>query len=213
MDSKKLNYILGTLLIISVCFSGFLYGKESKLGIKANATKFTNLEVTGELQTADLTVTDDVAITDDVTIGGDLTITGATLSKMSINKVANTATTTVSSTLTSADAGKTFFVTSVSSTEYYLPASNTASGLNYKFVVGGALTGDLVIKTHAAEKVIEGALIVAGAVVDCEAEHTITFVSDGENVGDYVELYSDGTYWYIGDSGALTGSKLTCTNS
>lgn len=207
MDSKKLNYILGILLIISVCFSGFLYGKESKLGIKANATKFTNLEVTGELQTADLTVTDDV------TIGGDLTITGATLSKMSINKVANTATTTVSSTLTSADAGKTFFVTSVSSTEYYLPASNTASGLNYKFVVGGALTGDLVIKTHAAEKVIEGALIVAGAVVDCAAEHTITFVSDGENVGDYVELYSDGTYWYIGDSGALTSSKLTCTDS
>lgn len=207
MDSKKLNYILGTLLIISVCFSGFLYGKESKLGIKANATKFTNLEVTGELQTADLTVTDDVAI------GGDLTVTGATLSKQSVTKVANTVTTTVSSTLTSADAGKTFFVTSVSSTEYYLPASNTASGLNYKFVVGGALTGDLVIKTHAAEKVIEGTLLVAGAVVDCAAEHTITFVSDGENVGDYVELYSDGTYWYIGDSGALTGSKLTCTNS
>lgn len=62
MDSKKLNYILGTLLIISVCFSGFLYGKESKLGIKANATKFTNLEVTGELQTADLTVTGDTIL-------------------------------------------------------------------------------------------------------------------------------------------------------
>lgn len=207
MDSKKLNYFLIVLLVISVCFSGFLYGKESRLGIKANATKFTNLEVTGELQTADLTVTDDV------TIGGDLTVTGAILSKQSVTKVANTVTTTVSSTLTSADAGKTFFVTSVSSTEYYLPASNTASGLNYKFVVGGALTGDLVIKTHAAEKVIEGALIVAGAVVDCAAEHTITFVADGANVGDYVELYSDGTYWYIGDSGALTGSKLTCTDA
>lgn len=62
MDSKKLNYIIGTLLIISVCFSGFLYGKESKLGIKANATKFTNLEVTGELQTADLTVTGDTIL-------------------------------------------------------------------------------------------------------------------------------------------------------
>lgn len=78
MDSKKLNYILGILLIISVCFSGFLYGKESKLGIKANATKFTNLEVTNELQTADLTVTDDVTIADDVAVTGDLAVTGDT---------------------------------------------------------------------------------------------------------------------------------------
>lgn len=74
MDSKKLNYILGILLIISVCFSGYMFGKkESTLGIKSNATKFTNLEVTNELQTADLTVTDDVAITDDLSVTGDTT--------------------------------------------------------------------------------------------------------------------------------------------
>jgi hypothetical protein len=47
------------------------------LGIAASASKFTNVEVTNELQTADLTVTDDIALTDDMSIGGDLTVTGA----------------------------------------------------------------------------------------------------------------------------------------
>ena len=60
MDSKKLNYILGILLIISVCFSGYMFGKkESTLGISQKASKFTNVEVTNELQTADLSVTGD----------------------------------------------------------------------------------------------------------------------------------------------------------
>jgi hypothetical protein len=59
---------------------------------------------------------------------------------------------------------------------------------------------------------IEGTLIVAGAVVDCNAVDQIDFVNDGENLGDYVEIRSDGTKWFIGDSGVLTGSKMTCTD-
>jgi len=208
MDSKKLNYILGTLLIISVCFSGFLYGKESRLGIKANATKFTNVEVTGELQTSDLTVTDDVAITDDISVGGDLDITGALTTKFSKTAITTAIATT---TLTTAMSGKTFVFTT--STTFVLPATSTASGVYYKFVVGGAITSNVIVRTSDLGNNIEGTLLVAGAVVDCAAEDTITFVADGENIGDFFEIFSDGTYWYIGASGALTSSKLTCTAS
>lgn len=49
---------------------------------------------------------------------------------------------------------------------------------------------------------------VQGAV-----EAAITFVADGENIGDYIEVYGNGTDWLIGSSGALTSSKMTCTTS
>jgi hypothetical protein len=96
---------------------------------------------------------------------------------------------------------------------YTLPATSTSAGVVFRFVVAGSLTGDARIVTSDGGNDIEGALIVAGAVVDCDAEDTITFVSDGENLGDFVELRSNGTDWFIGASGALTGSKLTCTAS
>lgn len=208
---KLLKYsgLVSLVAIIVLTVVMFTYGvpvrQDGVLGVKQSASKFTNVEVTNELQTADLTVTDDASIS------GDLDIIGSLQSLKNVIVVVNTATTTVSSTLSASNAMTTYFVSSVSSTEYYLPATSSASGLTYRFVVGGALTGDLVIKSNGGANVIEGTLIVAGAVVDCDAEDTITFVSDGENIGDYVELYSDGTYWYIGDSGALTASKLTCS--
>lgn len=92
-----------------------------------------------------------------------------------------------------------------------LPAATASAGVGYKFVVSAAVaTTDMTIVGAAAD-LIEGTLIVAGAVVDCDASDIITFVVDGENIGDYVEVYSDGTKWMIGDSGALTTSKLTCS--
>lgn len=121
-------------------------------------------------------------------------------------------TTASTNTLTITESGRTFFVSN-SSTVFVLPATSTAAGVHYRFVVGGAIDGNVTIRTSDLGKDIEGTLLVAGAVVDCAAEHTITFVADGANIGDYFELFSDGSHWIIGDSGALTGSKLTCTDS
>lgn len=92
-----------------------------------------------------------------------------------------------------------------------LPAATASAGVGYKFVVSAAVaTTNMTIIGDAAD-LIEGTLIVAGAVVDCDASDVLTFVIDGENIGDYVEVYSDGTKWMIGDSGVLTASKLTCS--
>jgi len=107
----------------------------------------------------------------------------------------------------------TTFILSASGTSIILPAVSASEGVNFKFTVGAATLSDgNVIVTSAEGDNIEGTLIVAGAVVDCDAVDQINFVVDGENIGDYVEIYSDGEQWLIGDSGVLTATKMTCTD-
>lgn len=87
-------------------------------------------------------------------------------------------------------------------------------GAYFKFVVGSAFaTNNFKIGSKQGETdKIQGTLEVAGAVVDCDAEDYINFIADGENVGDFIELFSDGTSWIIGASGGLTSAKITCTS-
>jgi hypothetical protein len=113
-------------------------------------------------------------------------------------------------TLTAALSGTTYYL-SGKGNRIVLPAVANG-GVNFRFVINGAFdTLDFTIASAEGDN-IEGTLIVAGAVVDCDAEDFINFIADGENIGDYVEVRSDGTQWLIGDSGALTASKLTCTD-
>lgn len=116
------------------------------------------------------------------------------------------------STLTTALSGTTYAITGAGPV-FTLPATTSADGLVYRFVVSGAVSANATIVTSDGGNNIEGAMIVAGAVVDCDAEDTITFVADGENIGDFIELRLVNGYWMIGASGALTGSKLTCSAS
>lgn len=199
------SLILMIVLVVYVMIAGVPV-KQDTLGISQKASKFTDVEVKNELQTTDLIVLDDA------TIYGDMLLSGSSNSKLGITSVVASSTATVTTTLTTTLSGEIYTIAGTTST-FILPATSTASGSFYRFVVGGAMTGDATIVTSDGGNNIEGSLIVAGAVVDCNAEDTLTFVADGENIGDFVELYSDGTYWYIGASGALTGSKLTCTAS
>lgn len=127
-------------------------------------------------------------------------------------KVVNYAPTSVYSTTTLQlkDSGTTYSH-SASGTTYILPAVSQ-DGVNFRFVVGGATDSGNIIVDSAEGDNMEGTLIVAGAVVDCAAEDQLNFVVDGENIGDYVEVRSNGTNWLIGDSGVLTAAKLTCTD-
>lgn len=117
--------------------------------------------------------------------------------------------TTTAVTLSASQSGALVNLTSTGTVA--LPAVSN-EGTHYTFVVGSALgAGNTVIDSAEGDN-IEGALIVAGAVVDCAAEDQINFVTDGENIGDFVELYSNGTNWLIGKSGGLTAAKITCTD-
>lgn len=113
-------------------------------------------------------------------------------------------------TLLADDSGTTYYL-SASGSNIVLPAV-AYDGLNFRFVVGGALdTTNVNIMTAEGDN-LDGTLIVAGAVIDCDGEDMVSIVVDGENVGDYVEVRSNGTKWFIGDSGALASGKMTCTD-
>lgn len=135
---------------------------------------------------------------------GNTAIAGSLTYKMPI------VTPTVDTTLTTAQSGTTFNL-GTAGVDLTLPAMASSSGVHYRFVISAAYATTNITVASAEGDNIEGTLLVAGAVVDCDANDVITSVNDGENIGDYWDLYSNGTYWYIGSSGALTASKLTCS--
>jgi hypothetical protein len=173
----------------------------------------------------DITATDDLVVGDDVTVGGDVAVTGNTALTGTLAVTGQTAlsgsftylekidaTVVAAKTLLPAESGTTFYLASSTGLTFTLPPVASSTGVFYRFVIKAAFATTNYVIDSAEGDNIEGTLIVAGAVVDCDAEDQIDFVNDGENLGDYVEIRSDGTKWFIGDSGALTASKLTCTD-
>lgn len=80
-----------------------------------------------------------------------------------------------------------------------LPAAT--KGWRCKFTIGAAFATDFVITAPAA--ILEGCILEAGAVQDVAGATTITLEDGVENVGDYLELWSDGTSIFV------TGNFLT----
>ena len=68
-------------------------------------------------------------------------------------------------------------------------------GWNCKFTIGAIFGTNFVITAGSADT-LEGCLIVAGAAVTVNAADAITLDATKENIGDYIEFYSDGTYTY-----------------
>lgn len=140
-----------------------------------------------------------------------LTVTGATTLSGSLIASSTNIASTLTTTLTVSDSGKTFYIGGTTSTVILPATSSLTVGTNFRFVVGSALSVSSTIVTVTGANEIEGTLIVAGAVVDCDAEDTITLGASVENIGDYLVLTWSGTYWMLGDSGALTATALACT--
>lgn len=142
-------------------------------------------------------------------ITSDIVVHGSVAQKVPVVSIAKTSQ-WATTTLRAVDSGTNYFL-SASGTTIVLPAVGN-EGTTYTFTVGGALdTANVVIDSLEGDN-IDGTLIVAGAVVDCRGEDQINFVTDGEAVGDYVELLSNGTQWVLVDSGVLTTAKMTCTD-
>lgn len=123
----------------------------------------------------------------------------------------NDETVSSSTTLTTADSGKTFYMSNTATSTITLPAVASSAGVVFRFVTAGTMAGDMIIDSAEGDN-MEGSLIVAGAVVDCAAEDQVNFVGDGENLGDFLEIRSEASKWYITQSNALTSAKLTCTD-
>lgn len=163
----------------------------------------STLSVTGAA-----TLSSTLAVTGNTTLSGDLAVTGSIIGDAKMVAIAPTSE-WATSTLVAADSGKTYMLSGKGVT-INLPAV-TATGTIFTFIIDGAAdTADFKV-TSAEGDNIEGSVIVAGAVVDCAAADVLTFVVDGENIGDFFTVVSTGTYWVPLQSGALTSGKLTCS--
>ena len=113
----------------------------------------------------------------------------------------------VAKTLTALDNGVTYIMTAAAGKTITLPAP--AAGLKFKFVVGLAFaTTNWIVKVNGG--VINGPLVVNGAALPAVAETQINFALAAEALGDYVELVSDGTNWFVSGCGNASGS-ITAT--
>jgi hypothetical protein len=118
-------------------------------------------------------------------------------------------------TLTVAESGKVVYI-GTAGVDVTLPTAATSEGVTYRVVVSGNFAATNMTITggaaDATDDLIFGALEVAGAVVACSAEDTISFVNTAELPGDYVDLHSDGTNWYVTGQ-ATTAGGITCTDA
>ena len=135
------------------------------------------------------------------------TITGATLTSPVGAVAAEIVTTT--NVIAAAESNTTFILNSATAFVSTLPTP--ALGLRFKFVIGATPPsgGNHTVVTTGATNIIYGAAEVAGAVVAASAEDSINFI-DGGLPGDYVEVVSDGTNYYVTGQ-ATTAAKLTFT--
>lgn len=119
----------------------------------------------------------------------------------------HTQTLAAATTLTAADNGKTLILDGTAGAAVSLPA--LADGLNFSFIIGSTfITTDWTIVSST--NVIQGAVDVNSTLVLGENENTISFVASAETVGDWVDVLSDGTNWYLRGVGqALGGITLT----
>lgn len=130
---------------------------------------------------------------------------------MAADNSANVETVTATNLITAAESGKTFFLSSATEFVSTLPAP--AAGLRYKFVVAAAPSGaDYTVVTTSSANIIEGGVVVNGASVAGANEDTITFADGAAAVGDWVEVISDGTSWFVSGHGSAA-SSITLTGS
>lgn len=120
---------------------------------------------------------------------------------------------TATTTLTHADSGKTFFLNSA--TEFATTLPTPKMGCNFNFVVKAAPSGaSYTILTAGGANLFYGHIVSsqdAGGSADSSklrGASIITFADGASDVGDRIELMSDGTNWYVkgscADYNALT---------
>lgn len=106
-------------------------------------------------------------------------------------------------TLTQSDSGKVLFLKAAAGAAVSLPAPS--AGFNVRIVTGQAFatTAWTVVSTGAN---IRGGAIVNSTFVASAGTTTVTFSASAETIGDFIELSSDGTSYFVTGVGALASS-------
>lgn len=117
--------------------------------------------------------------------------------------------------ITADECGKDFYLNDTTEFASTLPALSTVSaGCVMRFIVAAApASADYTVITgNSKENKIYGSVLVNNTGVAGVDEDTITFVDGTAIIGDFVELRSDGTAWYVNGFGGAAGA-ITLTQA
>jgi len=108
-------------------------------------------------------------------------------------------------TLTAASSGRTYTVSAATAYDITLPSA--ASGLWLKFVVGTAGANDVDLVQAAATEDFVGTVVngSGGGDTFTGTDTKIIFASSTAVAGDWVELTSNGTVWFVRGNCDATG--------
>ena len=112
-------------------------------------------------------------------------------------------------TLVAADSGKTILLGDASPGDVTLPAV-TNTGFKVRVQCNFAITASAVVISAEGDN-ISGLLLVNGSVVLAEVEDQINFILNLAEIGDYIDILSDGTSWIVNGVGGAAGS-ITATD-
>ena len=111
---------------------------------------------------------------------------------------------TAATVLTAADSGKTYLI---SGTGYTVTLPAPFAGFSVKFIVAAAFSTDTVVQTPADNRdTLNGGVIVNGAIVESDATDRVTFEDGAESIGDFIEITSDGTSFFLFRNGNASSS-------
>jgi len=109
-----------------------------------------------------------------------------------------------SASLNLSDSGKVF---KISGTGYTMTLPAPSAGWKAKFIVVAAFSTDFVVQSPSDNRdTINGGVIVNGAIVEADAVDRVTFEDDAESIGDYIEIHSDGTSYFLSGNGNAASS-------
>lgn len=171
------------------------------LGV-ATATTVNKITITAPASGATLTIPDGVVFTGPsasgtaATLAVAETLTNKTLTAPKITDLTETVTAT--NAIAASESGSVFYLSSATEFASTLPAP--AAGLHFTFIVTAAPSGaSYTVVTTSSANTIKGLQnSVAGDAGDSgTADDTISFVDGQAVAGDCVEVYCDGTNWFV----------------
>ena len=119
---------------------------------------------------------------------------------------------TAANTITAAESGTTYILNSATAFASVLPT--VAAGLRYRFIAGATqVTGGNHTVSCVAnnDNTMYGSVTVAGLVIAGTVEGQANFIADTMLPGDWVEVISDGTNWYISGQATASGAITLTT--
>ena len=89
---------------------------------------------------------------------------------------------------------------------FTLPAPT--QGWTCRFTIGSTFASTDYVFTAETAGQFQGSVIAVGAIVDIAAADTLTLAASAENVGDFIDFWSDGTSIFVFGNFLVTGALV-----